>query len=591
MVFSRLNKWDSAISRVPGVRWAVCLLAAMLIALSATGEASAEKRTLKLYYVHTGERAEITYKVNGRYSQAGLQKLNRFLRDWRRNEPTKMDPRLFDVVWEAYRRTGSREYIHVISGYRSPATNEMLRRTRGGQAKKSQHMLGKAMDFYIPGVPLSKLRAIGFKIGGGGVGYYPRSGSPFVHLDVGNVRAWPRMSRKELVRLFPDGKTLHLPTDGKPLPGYKQALAEYRRRKGAPVRIDRSTTTLVASNNTPTRARNDSQPRDTGNGFGKGLLAALFGGGVDEEEESSADFAAKPKQAPREAAPQPGKQLPGVAVVSNEAEAAPATAAETPADDPAAIIAKLSPGVVPLPAANPRAVAAAEPEAGELPVAVALNVPLPSSRPQSEANAAGEADAVPAATASIAPGLTAVAPLPRPARDQIAVLAAFAENPRRTASGLPENGDKGGRVISVVPRTRPEIMTDGKSGRLKIAAGQEPATPRMAMLSAPKEQRASAVLGNVRTTPKSARPVASQARPEPRARVMPVSADSARWALAVAPVPLPSRPPLATESIREAPAEIYTAGFNSNDLRQGDPHRFTGNAVTFLSVAKFKRTD
>ena len=252
--------------------WLARLVFAGVLLAFAANAASAETRTLKLYYIHTGEKAEITFKKNGRYLQSGLNQLNRFLRDWRRNEPTKMDPRLFDVVWEAYRSVGARDYIHVVSGYRSPATNEMLRRTRGGQAKKSQHMLGKAMDFFIPGVKLSRLREAGFKIQGGGVGYYPRSGSPFVHLDVGNVRAWPRMTRTELARLFPDGKTLHLPADGRPMPGYSQAMAEYKQRRGAPVSIDKST--AVASNSRS----------------GKGLLAALFGG-ADEEEEVSGEVA------------------------------------------------------------------------------------------------------------------------------------------------------------------------------------------------------------------------------------------------------------------------------------------------------------
>ena len=157
-------------------------------------QASAETRTLKLYYVHTNERAEVTYKRNGKYLSEGLKKANMMLRDWRRNEPTKMDTRTLDILWEVYRASGSRDYIHVVSGYRSPATNAMLRRTRGGQAEKSQHMLGKAIDFYLPDVKLSKLRAIAFKIQGGGVGYYPRSGSPFVHIDSGNVRSWPYLS-------------------------------------------------------------------------------------------------------------------------------------------------------------------------------------------------------------------------------------------------------------------------------------------------------------------------------------------------------------------------------------------------------------
>ena len=88
------------------------------------------------------------------------------------------------------------------------------RSKRSGVARHSQHTLGKAIDFYIPGVPLDKLRATAMRLQGGGVGYYPTSGSPFVHLDVGNVRAWPRMTREQLVKLFPDGRTVHLPADG-----------------------------------------------------------------------------------------------------------------------------------------------------------------------------------------------------------------------------------------------------------------------------------------------------------------------------------------------------------------------------------------
>jgi len=196
--------------------------------------ASAEDRALKLFFTHTGERATITYKRDGKFDPKGLAQINRFLRDWRRNEPTRMDPRLLDLVWEVYKRSGGKDYIHIVSAYRSPTTNNMLRnRSRStGVAKKSQHMLGKAMDFYVPGVKLSTLRALAMQMQGGGVGYYPTSGSPFVHLDVGNVRAWPRMSRQELARLFPNGQTMHLPADGRPLPGYNQAVANYRKRGG-----------------------------------------------------------------------------------------------------------------------------------------------------------------------------------------------------------------------------------------------------------------------------------------------------------------------------------------------------------------------
>ncbi|MDV4153498.1 DUF882 domain-containing protein [Rhizobium brockwellii] len=196
--------------------------------------ASAEDRALKLFFTHTGERATITYKRDGKFDPKGLAQINRFLRDWRRNEPTRMDPRLLDLVWEVYKRSGGKDYIHIVSAYRSPTTNNMLRnRSRStGVAKKSQHMLGKAMDFYVPGVKLSTLRALAMQMQVGGVGYYPTSGSPFVHLDVGNVRAWPRMSRQELARLFPNGQTMHLPADGRPLPGYNQAVANYKKRGG-----------------------------------------------------------------------------------------------------------------------------------------------------------------------------------------------------------------------------------------------------------------------------------------------------------------------------------------------------------------------
>ncbi|MBB2754221.1 UNVERIFIED_ORG: uncharacterized protein YcbK (DUF882 family) [Rhizobium aethiopicum] len=196
--------------------------------------ASAEDRALKLFFTHTGEKATITYKRDGKFDAKGLAQINRFLRDWRRNEPTRMDPRLLDLVWEVYKRSGGKDYIHIVSAYRSPTTNNMLRnRSRStGVAKKSQHMLGKAMDFYVPGVKLATLRALAMQMQVGGVGYYPTSGSPFVHLDVGNVRAWPRMSRQELARIFPNGQTMHLPADGRPLPGYNQAVANYKKRGG-----------------------------------------------------------------------------------------------------------------------------------------------------------------------------------------------------------------------------------------------------------------------------------------------------------------------------------------------------------------------
>ena len=180
--------------------------------LGANGE-----RTIALYNVHTKQTLRIAYKRNGRYLPAALKKLNWHLRDWRRNEPIKMDPKLIDLVWEIHTELGSRVPAHVISGYRSPATNAMLRKTRGGQARRSQHMLGKAMDVRFPDIPVRRLRYSALLREQGGVGYYPTSATPFVHVDTGRVRHWPRMRRQELALLFPHGRTRHRPRGGGPV--------------------------------------------------------------------------------------------------------------------------------------------------------------------------------------------------------------------------------------------------------------------------------------------------------------------------------------------------------------------------------------
>jgi uncharacterized protein YcbK (DUF882 family) len=200
--------------------------------------AEGDTRTITMHHMHTGEDIAITFKRDGRYDEAALEKINWFLRDWRKQQETKMDPHLIDLVWEVQREAGSKEPIWVVCGYRSPETNAMLRRRSNGVAKFSQHMLGHAMDFYIPGVQLDRLRAIGLRLQRGGVGFYPSSGSPFVHLDTGRIRMWPRMSREQLVRVFPDQRTVYLPSDNRPLAGYEQALADIQKRgDGSEVRV------------------------------------------------------------------------------------------------------------------------------------------------------------------------------------------------------------------------------------------------------------------------------------------------------------------------------------------------------------------
>ena len=108
------------------VRHSVLTVMALVFFAAFSQPSFAETRTLKLFYVHTNERAEVTYKRNGKYLSEGLKKANHMLRDWRRNEPTKMDPKTLDILWQVYKASGSRDYIHVVSAYRSPATNTML---------------------------------------------------------------------------------------------------------------------------------------------------------------------------------------------------------------------------------------------------------------------------------------------------------------------------------------------------------------------------------------------------------------------------------------------------------------------------------
>ncbi|HEY8384544.1 MAG TPA: DUF882 domain-containing protein [Microvirga sp.] len=246
---------------------------ALLIGTQGTQDAIAngDTRSLRLYHNHTKESLTVTFRRNGQYDPRALEQLNWFLRDWRRDEPTRMDPRLFDTLWEVYREVGSSEPIHVNSAYRSPNTNAMLRRRSGAVAKNSQHMRGKAMDFYLPDVPMERVRAIGMRLQDGGVGYYPSAYTPFVHLDVGSVRAWPRMTRDQLARIFPDGKTVHIPADGEPLPRYEEAKAEILAKGGT---VGGYTAVAEAEETTASTTRR------------KGFWATLFGGGGDEDEDA-----------------------------------------------------------------------------------------------------------------------------------------------------------------------------------------------------------------------------------------------------------------------------------------------------------------
>lgn len=603
-------------------------------------KASGETRSLKIYFVHTGEKAVITYKRDGKFDPAGLEKLNRILRDWRKNQPTKMNPHLFDLIWQVYRNSGSSDFIYVVCGFRSPGTNEMLR-TRSahtGVAKKSQHMLGNAMDFYIPDVKLSKLREIGMKLQVGGVGYYPTSGSPFVHMDVGGVRAWPRMDRQELVRLFPDGKTMHIPADGRPLPGYQQAVADYKRRAS-------SDDIQIAS----------SSPR-------RGFFARLFGGGADEEEDnadSSAPATAAPtttlvakntQPAPAAAddgddsaapaapaatvqvasinAPVPqvrpafGNQPAGSEVASalmspprNAAQ--DALAAAMPAtDDQQPQFADLRDYRVPVPSLlNRHSPGDAEVASAESGVSdqVAVGVPVPAERPEVAESLLASADADPDAIDDVADANTLspaiVAALEQRRSDQMAANAgvpvdAVANNAASKDEVPPtDNAAAGNDAIRAIAAALPQKRPEQKMPTQMAALAPTPRDVKVSNnrfndsfeVTAPQDHGAAASVAT-----KGGRPSKQDAAVADAGRATvttpPKLTDKmiSQWAIANARVEIVNRPVKAprfvSPTLRAQPTAVYTDGFKVQTASI-DPERFSGTAVNFLQVKKFNSVE
>lgn len=186
--------------------------------------AGGETRTISLYHIHTKESLTITYMKDGRYIPSAMNKINYLLRDWRRNEPITIDPRTLDLLYELHADLGSTQPIHIVCGYRSPRTNAFLKKIGRHVATKSQHMKGKAIDFYFPDVPTTKIRNSALVRQVGGVGYYSSAGGPtgFLHIDSGNVRHWgPGMAPSQMAGLLRDGRKYV----GKRLTG-KQPLPE-----------------------------------------------------------------------------------------------------------------------------------------------------------------------------------------------------------------------------------------------------------------------------------------------------------------------------------------------------------------------------
>jgi uncharacterized protein YcbK (DUF882 family) len=406
----------------------VGLASLLLIATNArsvhNATADGDTRTLSFHHTHSGEDLTVTFKRYGRYDEAALKKLNHFLRDWRSQDSTTMDRRLFDIVWEVYRDVDAKQPIQIISAYRSPATNAMLRRRSSGVARHSQHMQGHAMDFFIPGVPLEQIRFAGLRLQRGGVGFYPTSGSPFVHLDVGSIRHWPRMTHDQLARVFPDGRTVHVPSDGKPLKNYELALADIERRGNGED---------VAA---PSKSRT--------------FLASLFGRKQADDEEEAGNDAAR------------SKVVPVALAAADKAKTTVTAAAEKLLER------------VPLPRAKPAGAASYQVASADT-----KTVPLPKPQPALKPVPADEYAPQSPVDIINARGFWDNEPAPKPAAQaQIAALkargAVVAADPQFTAS-LPQN------VSQALAYAPSDALLDHT--RIVAASTPVPRSPRVASLA------------------------------------------------------------------------------------------------------------
>ena len=158
------------------------------LCLSPVWGQSETERTLSFYNTHTHERLTVIYKNGDTYIPEAMNKISKILRDHRTGDIHPIDPKLMDFLYDLLTEVDNHGEVHVISGYRSPATNKKLHDRSKGVASKSQHMQGKALDFRLPGTDTTVLRDTARAMKRGGVGYYRKS--DFVQIDIGRVRFW-----------------------------------------------------------------------------------------------------------------------------------------------------------------------------------------------------------------------------------------------------------------------------------------------------------------------------------------------------------------------------------------------------------------
>ena len=174
---------------LPFLRWRIALPALLIAVLvhSAFGRVG-DVRELRFYHTHTQDELHVIYFENGEYRQDALQALDGFLADWRNEQRHEIDRELLDILWDIQQSTSNDGVFEVISAYRSPETNAMLRQRSSGVARNSQHLHGKAIDVRLRGLETRELRDTALALQRGGVGYYAKS--DFVHVDTGRVRSW-----------------------------------------------------------------------------------------------------------------------------------------------------------------------------------------------------------------------------------------------------------------------------------------------------------------------------------------------------------------------------------------------------------------
>ncbi|MDF3606594.1 DUF882 domain-containing protein [Paracoccus sp. DMF-8] len=145
-------------------------------------------RRIRMYSGRTGESIDTVYWVEGKYIRDALNEINVFMRDWRTGQAIGIDPRTIDIAAASHRLLQTDEPYMMLSGYRSPQTNAMLRSRSSGVARNSLHMTGKAADLRLKSRSVSQVSRAAISCRAGGVGRYSRSN--FVHMDCGPIRNW-----------------------------------------------------------------------------------------------------------------------------------------------------------------------------------------------------------------------------------------------------------------------------------------------------------------------------------------------------------------------------------------------------------------